>query len=571
MKWAVASFAILSVLLIGSGARADSCELTFENGSVGVWQGQCRNGLPYGEGELTHNGKTSKAVVGDRGDDWVRFRLDEDGGDAGKGLDGRRPQGNELQRQATGQDPRNSAAASALAGGQEESEPAGDSETGSPPSAGARDNRGFREYNAVGGGAESRDRGEPAEDENTVPPPASAARTPEPPAAGDAVMENPARAYPSAAPCKLEVAGELHDWLGPCTADGRAYGQGRATGPDGSTYTGSAENGRRHGYGTATAPDGGWFQGHFRNGLAHGWGTFRGSDGNYYKARFEYGEQVGERIPVEYASLDGDGPDSAGNAGDGTAESGRWNDPAGSVEDEGWDRGAATDGSGPAPAGDGSATDDPAYVAALEKLEGRGKAGSAAPDDGYAAAGRLERRDADRRMAAERAAEREAEQLRDGIAEEQSRKRAARSAEKRQQRQAVLDRKAQGAAARLNRDMEAERARQAGKEQRSRSEERRRKSKALLDRNLKIVRLQQQLNRNISYCNTNARSRINSASKDCGNRLVWCPKQKGCGRAEYDRCVSAARIAASRERNRCEARLRSAYRRSAAALLSQKY
>ena len=580
MKWAVVPCAILAVLLFNSGARADSCEVKLENNSVGVWQGQCRDGMPYGEGKLTYGGKTYEGVAEEEQNGLVRFRLDDDGREAGDRPSGQRRDGNEPQRQATGQGSQPGSGGSALAGGDRD-KPAEDAEAGTPPpSDAARETDEFREDNAAGGdNADSRDRGEPAEEEDAWAPPASADRSPEPTAPVGAVTERPSGGgNTAAAPCKLDVKGKLHDWSGACSSDGKAYGQGSATAPDGTTYTGSAENGKRHGYGTVTTPDGGWFQGDYRDGVAHGDGTFRAPDGKYYKARFENGEQVGERVPVEYASLGEGEPDDAGNTGGGAADSERWNDSTGSVEDESWDPGAAADGSDPAPAGDGSGAGDPAYVAALEKLEGRGNTGSAASDDEYVAAiGQLERREAARRMAAQRAVERDAERLRDRIAREQSQKRAARSAAERQRRWAALDRKAERAAARLNRDMEAERARRSRKEarrrseeRRRRSEERRRRSKALLDRNLKIARLRRTLNEGISYCNSSARRSLNAALANCRNRLVWC-KVKGCSRAKSVRCENSVRSSASRERSRCEAHVRSAYRRSAAALLAQKY
>ena len=570
MRWVAVPCAIFAVLLIGSAARAASCEVELENDFVGVWQGECRDGMPYGEGKLTYGGKTYEGVAEEEQNGSVRFVLDDDGRKAGGRPAGRRD-GNEPQRQATGQDSQDSSGDSALAGGRGESRPAEDAEAGAP-SAGAGTESPFREYNAVGGDTESRDRGEPVEDGNAGAPPASAARGPEPPAPGDAVPERPARADPSAAPCKLEVAGKQHDWSGPCTGDGKAYGQGRAIGPDGATYTGSAHNGMRHGYGTVTAPDGGWFQGNYRDGVAHGNGTYRAPDGNYYTARFENGEEIGERAPVEYGSLGKGEADNAGNAGDGAADSERWNDSAGGAEDDSWDRGAATDGSDPSPAGAGSATGDPAYAAALEKLEGRGKAGPAAPDGAYVAAiGQLEKREAARRMAAQREAERDAERLRDRIAREQSQKRAARSAAERKRRRATLDRKARRAAERLNRDMDAERARQARKEARRRSEERRRRSRALLDRNVKMARLRQAVNAALSDCSTRMASRVRQGSAYCGNSLCWTggPGGRNACRARYNRCRQGVRTSAQIERSRCEARARSIYRTSLRSLLAR--
>ena len=129
MKWAVIPCAVLAVLLVGSGARADSCEVNFNDGSVGVWQGTCRNGMPYGEGGLTHNGRIYDGVAEQIKKDAVRFRLDDDGRDASELLGSRRPDGNEAQKQATGQGSQPGSGGDALAGGNR-GKPAEDAESG---------------------------------------------------------------------------------------------------------------------------------------------------------------------------------------------------------------------------------------------------------------------------------------------------------------------------------------------------------------------------------------------------------------------------------------------------------
>ena len=185
---------------------------------------------------------------------------------------------------------------------------------------------------------------------------------------------------------------------GPCTGDGKAYGEGSATGPDGSTYTGSAQNGKRHGFGTVTTPDGGWFQGGFRDGLPHGEGMIRHTDGKYYKVRFEYGKQVGEKVPVEYASIGAIEPDKAVKAGSGDEESEGWEDTARESQHDDWGPDTATAGSDR----DGSGEGDPSYVAALGRLIGVLVPGAAADDEYVDAVGELERRDnrTERRAAA---------------------------------------------------------------------------------------------------------------------------------------------------------------------------
>jgi len=573
MKWAALACAVLAVLLIGSGARADSCEVKLDNGSVAVWQGQCRDGMPYGKGELTYDGRTYKGVAEDGQSGGVRFNVDADGRPDARLLGGRRPDGNAPQGQAAGQGSQGGSQSgsqggsggSGLAGGNTR-KPADGAEAGPQPSATARGKYRFREYNAVGGSADAQDKGEPAGDGKAGAPPASAARRSEPPAPVEAVPERPARAYSSAAPCKLEVFGKLHDWSGPCTGDGKAYGQGRATRPDGSTYTGSAQNGKRHGFGTMTTPDGGWFQGGFLNGLAHGWGTFRHSDGNYYKARFEKGEQVGEKTPVEFATLgDGEADDADRGAG-GAAESDPWKDTARGTQDDVWGPDTATAGSGADSGGaDRSGGDVPSYVNVLGKLIGVLVPGAAADDEYVAAVGELDRREAARRAAARRAAEREAAAVNGRNADKRPQRRAARRDEPEPRR-----------AAASNRNLETDRARRAHRDRQRRSAERRRKSQALLQRNLKLARLQRQLNRDLSSCNLRAADALRASMDTCSQSYIcaYGPLGAACRRLNRNRgvrCRNKARRDVASFRSQCKARARSAYRRNVGHLMTQRY
>ena len=351
MRWAVVPCAVLAVLLIVSGARAEFCELKLENGFVGVWRGPCKEGTPYGKGELTYDGKTYKGVAEDGKNGLMRFSLDKDGRNAGERLGGvRRDRG----------------------------KPAEDAEAGAPPaSAATREKYGFRNYSAGGGNAGGRDRGEPAEAGDAGTSPASApTRSPETPAPGGAVAGKPVGVDPAAAPCKLEVGGERYDWSGECR-DGKARGAGSATTPDGKTYTGSAKDGQRDGFGTVATPDGGYFQGEFRNGVAHGEATFR-FDGEYYRARFENGERVGEKTPVDWAAAGGADPDEADreSAGRGNPQSDVWDDDMAVPNNDPW----GSDGTG-AQAGAGAERADPEYAGAARAWR-PARRGAAAPPSG---------------------------------------------------------------------------------------------------------------------------------------------------------------------------------------------
>ena len=128
-KWAVVPCAVLTVLLIGSGACAESCELKLENGFVGVWRGQCKEGMPYGKGELTYNGKTLKGFAEDGKNGLIRFSLDKDGRNAGERIVDLRRDRSEPHRQATGR----SSEGSDSAGNRDRGKPAEDAEAGAPP------------------------------------------------------------------------------------------------------------------------------------------------------------------------------------------------------------------------------------------------------------------------------------------------------------------------------------------------------------------------------------------------------------------------------------------------------
>ena len=542
MRWAVVPCAVLAVLLIVSGARAEFCELKLENGFVGVWRGPCKEGTPYGKGELTYDGKTYKGVAEDGKNGLMRFSLDKDGRNAGERLGGvRRDRG----------------------------KPAEDAEAGAPPaSAATREKYGFRNYSAGGDNAGGRDRGEPAEAGDAGTSPASApTRSPETPAPGGAVAGKPVGVDPAAAPCKLEVGGERYDWSGECR-DGKARGAGSATTPDGKTYTGSAKDGQRDGFGTVATPDGGYFQGEFRNGVAHGEATFR-FDGEYYRARFENGERVGEKTPVDWAAAGGADPDEAEreSAGRGNPQSDVWDDDMAVPNNDPW----GSDGTG-AQAGAGAERADPEYAGAVNELEGGGASRLGAPDDEYVGAiGTLERRNAERRRGAqrERKAARGASKIRERTDAEQAQERGAQRDAARQRRQAALDRAARGTAA-LNRDRREERARQA-------RTERQRKLKAHWERNLKMAGLQQTLNAAVSRCGSDIARDMRELARCNRPFLVWCASKadgrtRDCPDEESrarDGCRRAVRRDARSRHSRCEAQARSSYRNSMRALLSR--
>ncbi len=603
MKRAAVPLAVLAVLLLGGGARADTCDVTLKDGSVAVWKGPCREGTPYGKGEVTHNGKTSKAVVEDVGGDQLRFVLDEDGRGTDARLSGQRRNRAEPPGPAKGrnsQDGFRSFEDSASASGRNRGESAGAAEGGAPAAsgdtakkgAGGKEARGkyrFRNYSPTGGGADGPDRGKPSGDGDAgdwdagdgdakAPPASTAARTPAASAPDstapdsavsdgavpdDAVKGAPAHAGPAAVPCKLEVEGTLYDWSGSCDSGGRAFGDGSATAPDGTTYSGSAANGKAHGFGTVNAPGGGYYNGGFRNGLRHGPATIGTVGGKMYNTRYDNGVEVGERTPMEYAAPGDSEPGRAdgGASGAPEAESDPWSDTSGKTQDDPWapdpesaDSGA--DGNGAY----GSSGDVPSYVAVLGKLVGVLVPGAAAEDEYVAAIGTLERREAARREAERReAAEREAAAAGGRNADERPQRRAApRDAPERRR------------AAAPNRSMESDRARQTLRERQRRAAERRRKSQALLQRNLKIARLQRQLNRELSSCNSHAAELLRIGLDSCTNDtcVANCRRQVSNQRAQ---CRNRARRGTAIHLSRCKARARSAYRRQVGQLMTQRY
>ncbi len=607
MKRAAVPLAMLAVLFFGSGARADTCEVKLADGSAAVWQGPCREGTPYGKGEVTHNGKTYKAVIEDVDGDRMRFILEDDGRPAARRVDGQRRNRAEPPGQAKGrksQDGFRSFEGSASAGGRNRGESAGEAEGGAPAASGdaaGRDARGkykFRNYTATGGGADGPDPGKPAGDGETgdwdaggrdagdgdagAPPASTAARTPAPPdeavtgapastaprapapdrAAPDSAVERaPAHTQPAAVPCKLEVEGTLYNWSGPCDG-GKAYGAGSGTAPDGTTYEGPAANGKAHGFGTVNAPDGGYYQGGFRNGLRHGAATIRVADGSTYNTRYDNGVEVGKRTPVEYAAPGDSEQDhedgGASNAPE--AETDPWSDISSNTPDDPWGPDTATAGSGADSNGAyGSDEDVPSYVAVLGKLVGVLVPGAAAEDEYVAAIGTLERREAARRAAERReAAEREAAAGGRNVDERPQRRAAPRDAPERRR------------AAAPNRNWEADRARRALRDRQRRAAERRRKSQALLQRNLKIARLQRQLNRELSSCGSEAAELLRIALDSCTNDtcVANCRRQVSNQRAQ---CRNRARRGTAIHLSRCKARARSAYRRQVGHLMTQRY
>ncbi len=598
MKRAAVPLAVLAVLLLGGGARADTCDVTLKDGSVAVWKGPCREGTPYGKGEVTHNGKTSKAVVEDVGGDQLRFVLDEDGRGTDARLSGQRRNRAEPPGPAKGrnsQDGFRSFEDSASASGRNRGESAGAAEGGAPAAsgdtakkgAGGKDARGkyrFRNYTPTGGGADGPDRGKPSGDGDAgdwdakAPPASTAPRAPAAPAPDstapdsavsdgavpdDAVKGAPAHAGPAAVACKLEVARELYDWSGSCDGDGRAYGAGKGTAHDGTTYEGPAANGKAHGFGTVNAPGGGFLQGRFRNGLPHGAMVIRAADGKTYNTWYDNGVEVGERTPTEYAAPGDSEPGRAdgGASGAPEAESDPWSDTSGKTQDDPWapDPEAADSGAEGTGA-DRSDGDVPSYVAVLGKLAGMLVPGAAAEDEYVAAIGTLEQREAARREAERReAAEREAAAA------------GGRNADERPQRRAApRDTPERRRAAAPNRSMESDRARQALRDRQRRSAERRRKSQALLQRNLKIARLQRQLNRDLSSCNSHAAELLRIGLDSCTNDtcVANCRRQVSNQRAQ---CRNRARRGTAIHLSRCKARARSAYRRQVGQLMTQRY
>ena len=173
-----------------------------------------------------------------------------------------------------------------------------------------------------------------------------------------------AREEPVARKCYLENGRESLDWSGPCDKDGKAYGNGKATAPDGMTYTGSAKGGMPDGRGSIRSADGQLlYQGGYKNGFPHGRGTFLDEDGRYYVSDFDNGDPVGEFTPVDGAASDESRPETVSDTHDGAGE-------------------AAPRGAD----GEGDLTEDADYDAALKALDGGdGVVHAKTPDDSYGA------------------------------------------------------------------------------------------------------------------------------------------------------------------------------------------
>ena len=244
--------------------------------------------------------------------------------------------------------------------------------------------------------------------------------------------------------CSLELeSGVFGKWQGPCKDD-KAYGEGEAAAPGGSTYAGSALNGKRHGFGTANDADGGYYRGEFRDGVPHGAGTVRGADGRHYRVEYRHGERQGEGIPVAGVAADDPWADDA-EAGVRKAASGKdpWV-PDRADEADPWAPEPGKPGSAAAPsrraampAVDDREEGDGAYRTALAALGGRtGAARPRARNDDYTGKlAALEKLEADRRAAEiTREAERRAAEERRRREEGQARERIARQREEERRR-----------------------------------------------------------------------------------------------------------------------------------------
>ena len=419
MKKIVLVCVTVAVALIATASVAENCWLRLKNGDVdvlGEWRGPCKDGKPYGKGKAyLANGIYEGAA--------------KDGLAHGKGSlslgDGGRYDGDWAGGRPHGQGAAVDADGDRYVGQFVQGEPQGRGEGWSP-----------------GGGRHTGlwDDGNPVVQSEAVAP--AGART-----SGNGVSSSPGGGPPR---CKLTVDGESLDWSGPCE-NGLASGEGRAKGPDGSSYAGSAMNGKPHGFGTVNATDG-YYQGGFLEGLPHGDGVFQGSDGRYYQAVFRDGFQATDEVPVEGASAGKSPWDEPVERGPGqTAAKNSWDS-----EEEA--QNPATAASRPASAPGEDPNDDAydSYRAAVEAVgKGDGTVRVVLPNDSYTAAlTEMERREAEQRAtAAAREAERHAAEVRERIEVEQARERQARNEAERQRRRAALERAARQGAAALNRDL----------------------------------------------------------------------------------------------------------------------
>ena len=435
MRIGIAPCIALAVCLMGNSAIADGCMLELDQDVVVPWEGPCQDGKAHGTGVAKlRNGTYRGSAEDGRAHGHGRLTLQDGGSYVGDWYRGKR------HGKGRAVDAEGDAYEGEFVDGRPHGQGAGWS-----PEGGAHTGE-FADGDPIG-----RDEGATAEDPWEARDDGSqgtGGTTPDAPAPVTAVAK-----------CQLDIGGELLDWSGPCR-EGKAYGEGKATASDGSTYAGSALAGKPHGFGTVNATDG-YYQGEYRNGVPHGKGVVRGPDGRYYRGEFREGHQHGGLVPMEGVAgadpwVDHTDADTVeGRAAADVSDPWADNDPWApeSTEEDPW---------APADAVSGAAQDDhldermppePApdefdYTHALRALDGAdGIVRSALPEDDYTAKlTELERLEAERR-ATERAreTERQAEQLREEIRARQAAERRAQHEAEKASRRAALEREAEEA------------------------------------------------------------------------------------------------------------------------------
>ena len=311
MKKAILLCALIVFFLMGNTARAETCFVEL-NGGFGEWKGPCKDGKAYGTGvayfpNLTYEGPAS----GGRAHGRAELRFNNGGharGDFNHGA---------AHGQFVGEDAEGDRIVGEFRLGDD-----------------------GKRYLAYLGNDRQVDQTSPAQGAAS------------------------AREEPVARKCYLENGRESLDWSGTCDKDGKAYGNGKATAPDGMTYTGSAKDGMPDGRGSIRSADGQLlYQGGYKNGFPHGRGTFLDEDGRYYVSDFDNGEPVGDITPVDGVASDESRPETVSDTHD--------------VADEAAPRGED---------GEGDLTEDADYDAALNALDGGGRVVHAkTPDDSYGA------------------------------------------------------------------------------------------------------------------------------------------------------------------------------------------
>ena len=355
MKNTILLCALIAFFLTGNTARAETktCKIEIK-GSTVTWKGPCRDDKAYGNGRAEGaNWVYEGAAHGGKARGQGTWKLDDGGSYSGAWREGV-PHGKGIVVDADGD---------RYTGEWRDGKRHGRGSGSSP--GGGRFTGEWRDGKPVDGG------GEPARQVESAAPGGS-----DSPSGETSPPGVPARAEPVARKCKLEVNGESRDWSGPCSRDGRAYGNGQATTSDGRTYTGSARNGEPHGFGTGASSSGKMlYQGEYQNGVPHGSGTILGEDGRYYVSNFDNGYEVGEKIPAQGGASDESRPENA------------YGQDAGAEE-------AAI----PGVEGDEGLGDDAGYDAALKALAGGdGVVREGAPGDDYdAGLAELERRERER-------------------------------------------------------------------------------------------------------------------------------------------------------------------------------